>query len=127
MPASTPISQVPAQFSRFVFFSQVRSILLSLFNAVFGGLQAGFAATPLASASTIAPTSQFTTVSGSAAIETITPAVNLIPGASQTLIAAAGSSWTVGTSGNIAVAMAAVTPGNAYSFLWDGSKWHPVA
>lgn len=128
MPIQPSISQVPLQFSQWVFFQQLRTNLIGLL----GGLNPGFSVAadtglPVAipSAGTISVPNQAAVITGSAAIETIS-ATGLTPGAQVTLIAGVGASWTVGTAGNVALARGAVTPGQAYSYLWNGTKWNPL-
>lgn len=122
MPATlTNISPVSIQLSQYVFLQQLRAAVL----AIMGGVNPGLASAPIASAASISPTSAFTPISGSAVIETIT-AVGLSLGAVINLLAAPGSSWSIGTTGNVPLGLAPVTPGNIYSFMWDGTDWRNI-
>lgn len=92
---------------------------------IFGGSALSPGLTTAASASTLAVTSKLVSVTGAVAINTISTPTTTPVGARLTLIAATSATWTLGTSGNIAAALGAVTAGNAYPVVWDGSKWHP--
>lgn len=130
MPASPPITgpltQVPAKYPE-TFFQQLRLTVIGVWQMVLGGFQAGFAAAPVASAATIALTTGWTIVSGTATIQTITPPAGLVAGVIAYLLAAPGATWSVGTGGNVSNAVGPVTAGLYYPFAWDGTKWHPAA
>lgn len=89
------------------------------------GLQATGAAPTIASAGTIAPTTERTFISGVAAIDTITPPAPIASGGGRiTLIPTGIFTWT--TAGNIALAGTAVVS-KALDMFFDSvtSKWYP--
>lgn len=114
----TNISQVPAELNKYVFLQQLRNAVI----AIMGGVNPGVAPAPMASAPTIAPTSQITSVSGAAVIETIA-ATGFASGAAITLLAAPGSAWSIGAAGNVPLGLPVVTPGQIYTFVFDGTDW----
>lgn len=82
--------------------------------------------TTAASATTLVTTSGYVSVTGSTSIATITGPVTPITGTRITLFAATSATWATTTAGNIGAVVAAVTAGNAYPFIWNGTKWSPV-
>ena len=95
------------------------SLVLSSFNATSGS------APTIASAATIAPTSQITFISGTAAVVTITaPAPISSGGGVIRLIPTGAFTWT--TAGNIAVAGTAVV-NRMLTLAYDATttKWYP--
>lgn len=117
----TDISQVSVDLKKYLFLQQMRAAIL----AIMGGVNPGLATAAIPSAASISPVSAFTPISGSAVIETIT-AVGFSPGAVINLLAAPGASWSIGTTGNVPLGLAPVTPGNVYSFMWDGADWRNI-
>lgn len=113
------LSQVLPNLNQ-IFLQQIRSAIL----AMLGGVLPGFASATIASATTIAPQSRFTVISGAATIQTI-DTVGFTPGAVVSLLAAPGATWSVGTAGNVALAVGSVTAGKVYDFVFDGLKWYP--
>lgn len=84
----------------------------------------GTPAPTLASAATIAPTTEVTFVSGTTTINTITPPPLFVGGGQITLIPT--GLWSTGTSGNIALATTGVVS-KALILTWDATtaKWYP--
>ena len=84
----------------------------------------GTAAPTLASAATIAPTTEVTFVSGTTTINTITPPPLFVGGGQITLIPT--GLWSTGTSGNIALATTGVVS-KALILTYDATtgKWYP--
>lgn len=90
------------------------------------GLMANAAAAPtIASASTIAPTTQIVFVSGTTAIDTITPPSPISAGGGQITLIPTGL-FTTTIAGNIALASTAVV-GKALIMTYDATttKWYP--
>ena len=83
------------------------------------------AAPTVASAATIAPTKWISFVSGTTAIDTITPPALITSKAGEIVLIPTGL-WTTTTAGNIALATTAVV-NKALTLYWDSgtSKWHP--
>lgn len=84
----------------------------------------GTPAPTLASAATIAPTTEVTFVSGTTTINTITPPPLFVGGGQITLIPT--GLWSTGTSGNIAIATTGVVS-KALIMTYDATtaKWYP--
>jgi hypothetical protein len=76
----------------------------------------------IASAGTISPTSYLITISGTAAIATITPPAAFSTTVGGCLDIIATGAWTTTTAGNIQAAMTAVANTN-YRACWSGTKW----
>jgi hypothetical protein len=92
------------------------------------GISQGTIGTAIAAATTIAPVSPIVHITGTTAINTITPPTGCTTGGTGcnvTLIA--DGTWTMGTSGNISVAVSAMTVGNSLDLYYDptASKWYP--
>ena len=90
------------------------------------GLISQAAAAPtIASAATIAPTTRIVFVSGTTAIDTITPPTSFTAGGGQIVIIPTGL-FTTTTSGNIALATTAVID-RAIQMTYDATttKWYP--
>jgi|HubBroStandDraft_4_1064222.scaffolds.fasta_scaffold19526_3 hypothetical protein len=81
--------------------------------------------TAVVSATTIAPSGPFFTVTGATAIATITPPAGIQNGQSITILFASTDTWTA--AGNIAVAGTNTTAGTTVTFTWNSStsKWSP--
>jgi hypothetical protein len=79
----------------------------------------------VASATTIAPTTQFVTLSGTTSIVTITPPATVVLGTRLTLICT--GACAIAATGNVAAAVTGVA-GAAYDLVWStaDTKWHPV-
>lgn len=93
------------------------------------GLLGGHIGTAIASATTIAPISMFVHITGTTAINTITPPTGCTTsgvGCVLTLIPDAGSTWTLTTAGNVAIASTAIV-GKALIMTYDPAtvKWYP--
>lgn len=84
------------------------------------------AAAPLASATTIAPTADITHITGTTAINTITPPAPATAGGTYTgcIRLIPDGLWTTTTSGNIALASTAVVS-KELEVCYDGTKWYP--
>ncbi len=82
--------------------------------------------TAIASATTIAPTSGMTHMTGTTAISTITVPSITVSGTAFTgcLVLIPDGAWTTSTAGNIASASTAVV-GRQLEMCYDGSKWYP--
>ena len=80
----------------------------------------------IASAATIAPTLGRTFVSGSTQINTITVPIGCQAGGSLQLIPGGGATWTLGTTGNIALGVTAAVS-KVLTLTYDPtiSKWFP--
>lgn len=81
----------------------------------------------VASAGTIAPTSNFVVITGAAAIATITPPLGFSTSVGGCLDVLATGAWTTTTAGNVFATMTAVanTPYRACYFTVAGvSKWY---
>jgi hypothetical protein len=93
-------------------------------DVMIGGIEAMDAAAPtIASANTIAPTKKITIISGVAVIKTITPPSIMNGFAGQITLIPTGN-WTTDTTGNIALASAAVT-GKAMVMTYAAGAWYP--
>ena len=100
----------------------------SFTNVITTNLQASANAAPtIASASTIAPTTMITFVSGTNSIATITPP-SPISTAGGTITIIPTGNFTLNTSGNIAMVVN-VSIGQAFTLTYDsvGGKWYPSA
>ena len=88
-------------------------------------VQQSMAASTIASSSTIAPTAAITHITGTTTINTITMPHAEMNGVMLTLIP--DGAFSLGTSGNIAVAVTAVV-GKAIVLIYDAvtTKWYPV-
>lgn len=92
----------------------------------FGGIPAVNAAAPtIASASTIVPVTAIVFVSGTTAIDTITPTAALLAGGGKVILIPTGL-FTTTTAGNIALGSTAVVS-KALTMVYDSatSKWYP--
>lgn len=78
--------------------------------------------TTIASSATISPDTQMTTVSGTAAISTITPPPSFSSSVGSCLDFLASGAWSTTSGGNIATIMTAIS-GNAYKVCWFGTQW----
>jgi len=95
-------------------------------NVKYSGLIAATAAAPtIASASTIAPTTPITLISGTTAIVTITAPNPISSGGGQITLIPTGV-FTTTSAGNIAIASTAVV-GKALTMTYDSTttKWYP--
>jgi len=95
-------------------------------NVTFGGLKATQAAAPtIASAGTIAPTTQIAFVSGTTTISTITAPAPISAGGGQITLIPTGL-WSTNTAGNIALATTGVVS-KALIMTYDTTtaKWYP--
>lgn len=91
------------------------------------GLNAGSTFSTLAVASTVAPTAEYTTLTGSATVtSTITVPANAKVGTTITLIKQNGIAADFPTGGNIVGGSVTSVSGAAYEFIWDGTNWHLV-
>lgn len=81
--------------------------------------------TAIASAATVAPTSQITHITGTTTISTITPPTGIASGSTITFIYDGVAAWN--NAGNIQVAGTPTTAGSTVTFVWDAatSKWYP--
>lgn len=93
-------------------------------QVLFGGLPSS-SLTTVASATSISVNTRYSSVTGSAAISTITTPSTPYVGQRVTLFAATSATWTCATGGNISAAVSAVTAGMAYEFTWNGTAWAP--
>lgn len=97
-------------------------------QTVVSGLHAYPDAAPtIASANTIAPTTNVTFISGAVTLKTITaPSPISLGGGQITLIPSAGATWVTDATGNIAIATTSVV-GKALILTYDAGtgKWYP--
>jgi hypothetical protein len=79
--------------------------------------------TAIASATTIAPTSQITHVTGTTAIQTITAPVGMSSTIGGCLNLVADGAWSTTSGGNISTIFIA-SAGTIYDFCYDGTNWY---
>lgn len=105
--------------------NRVRDVYIAR-NEVITGLQATSAAAPtIASATTIAPTTQIVFVSGTVTVQTITPPAPISNGGGTITIIPTGI-FATNTSGNIALASTSVvSKALIMTFDTTTSKWYP--
>lgn len=92
-------------------------------NAIRASFLAQVIGTPIASASTIAPTNGIFHVTGTATISTITPPAPMSSTVGGCLTLIADAAWATLTGGNIAAVMTAVA-NTPYQACYDGSLWY---
>jgi len=94
-------------------------------SALTGALKTLQTAPTIASATTVAPTTYTTFISGTTAIATITVPTNILATGGQIVLIPTGS-WATTTAGNIALVVTA-TVGEALIFTYDATtaKWYP--